>query len=72
MLEFLANLNWTALIMTVVICTTALRLAEHLRSLAKIWLEGLRTERDIQEIVHGKKGQTAQAATGRQRGWQQI
>ncbi len=68
MLEFLASLNWTALIMTVVICTTALRLAEHLRSLAKIWLEGLRTERDIQAINHGYtngyRATTGEAARG--------
>jgi len=51
MLDFLKSLNWTAVIITVLVCSTSLRLAERMKSIARIWLEGLRTIRDT-EAMH--------------------
>ncbi len=53
MMEFLGNLNWTALIMTVLICYTINRTMDRLRPLAKVWLEGLKTEKEIEAMRHG-------------------
>ena len=36
MMEFLAGLNWTAIIMTVAICYTVNRTVDRLRPLAKM------------------------------------
>lgn len=52
MSEILGGLNYTAIIMTVMICGTTLKTMEHLRVLAKTWLEGLRTELEIQRTIH--------------------
>lgn len=54
MSEILGGLNYTAIIMTVMICTTTLKTMEHLRVLSKTWLEGLRTELEIQRTIHRK------------------
>lgn len=52
MLDFLRSLNWTAVIITVLVCSTSLRLAERMKSIARIWLEGIRTEKEIEAIRH--------------------
>ena len=46
-------MNWTAVIVTFLICGTALGLADRMRGIARIWLEGLRTEWDIERMRHG-------------------
>lgn len=53
MLEILASLNYSAIIITTLVCFTTVRGLECLRSIARIWLEGLRTEREIQSMIHG-------------------
>ncbi len=53
MMEFLGGLNWTALIMTSLICHTVNRTMNRLRPLAKGWLEGLKTEKEIEAMCHG-------------------
>lgn len=50
MLDFLRCLNWTAVILTALICWTALRLAERMKAIARIWLEGLRTIRETEAM----------------------
>jgi len=50
MLDFLRSLNWTAVILTALICTTTLKLAERMKAIARIWLEGLRTIRDTEAM----------------------
>lgn len=50
MLDFLRSLNWTAVILTALICWTALRLAERMKAIARIWLEGLRTIRETEAM----------------------
>ena len=46
-------MNWTAVIVTFLICATALALADRMRGLAKIWLNGLRLIRDTEAMRHG-------------------
>lgn len=46
-------MNWTAVIITVLVCSTALALADRMKVIAKIWLEGLKTMRDTQAMLHG-------------------
>lgn len=53
MLQFLASLNWTAMIITVLVCGTILKLTKHMRSIAQIWLEGIRTKKEIEALRHG-------------------
>lgn len=47
------GMNWTAVIITVLVCSTALALANRMKVIAKIWLEGLKTMRDTQAMIHG-------------------
>lgn len=42
MLDFLARLNWSAMIITAMICFTVLRSLDNLRRIARIWLEGIK------------------------------
>ena len=46
-------MNWTAVIVTFMICGTALVLADRMRGIAKIWLDGLKTIRDTEAMRHG-------------------
>lgn len=46
-------MNWTAVIVTFLICATAMTLADKMKSIAKIWLEGIRTIRDTEAMRHG-------------------
>ena len=53
MLEILTGLNYSAIIITTLVSFTTIRGLECLRSIARIWLEGLRTEREIEAMRHG-------------------
>lgn len=53
MSELLSSLNWTALIMTALICYTINRTIDRLRPLAKLWLDGLKTEKEIEAMRRG-------------------
>lgn len=55
MMHFIASLDldWTAIIITALVCATSLKLADRFRFLAKVWLEGIRTERDIEAMRNG-------------------
>lgn len=55
MIQILSGLNYSAIIITTLICFTVIRSMEILRRIARIWLEGLKTERDIQSMIHGKQ-----------------
>lgn len=55
MLEILAGLNYSAIIITALVCYTTIRGLESLRRIARIWLEGLRTEQEIQNTIHRKQ-----------------
>lgn len=43
MIDFLARLNWSAMIITAMVCFTVLRSMEVLRRIVRIWLEGIKT-----------------------------
>lgn len=53
MMEFLAGLNWTAIIMTLAICYTVNRTVDRLRPLAKMWLEGLKINKETEAMRFG-------------------
>lgn len=53
MVQFLAAINWTAVIVTIFICSTLLEISKRMHGIARIWLEGLRTQRDITYVAHG-------------------
>ena len=46
-------MNWTAVIVTFLICGTALTIADKMRSIARIWLEGVRIIRDTEAMRYG-------------------
>lgn len=46
-------MNWTAVVVTFMICATAMVLSDKIKSIAKLWLEGLKTIRDTESIRHG-------------------
>ena len=46
-------MNWTAVIVTFLICGTALALADRMKGIARIWLEGIRMVRDTEAMRHG-------------------
>ena len=46
-------MNWTAVIVTFLICGTALALADRMKGIARIWLEGVRMIRDTEAMRHG-------------------
>ena len=53
MARLFGTVNWTAVILTLVICCTLLEISKRLRGVARIWLEGLRVQRDITAMAHG-------------------
>lgn len=55
MAQFLATINWTAVIVTIFICSTLLEISKRMRGVARIWLEGLKVQRDITYVSHGYK-----------------
>jgi hypothetical protein len=62
-MNFLAQLNWSAMIVTAMICCTALKALQHLRYIARIWLDGLRVELQIQMLIHGRYSEWRNAQT---------
>lgn len=46
-------MNWTPIIVTVLICGTVVSISDRIHAVARIWLEGLRTEWDIERMRHG-------------------
>lgn len=48
-------MNWTALIMTFMICGTAMIITDRMKSIARTWLEGIRAIRDTEAMRHGYK-----------------
>jgi hypothetical protein len=54
MMNFLAQINWTVVLVSFMISWTTLHSLQHLRHLARIWLDGLRLELQIQMLIHGQ------------------
>ena len=46
-------MNWTAVIITLVACSTALAITDRMKTIAKIWLEGIRILRDTEAMRCG-------------------
>ena len=42
--QFIAGINWTAVLLTAIISYTGLRLADSIVKAARYWLEGLKTQ----------------------------
>ena len=53
MVRLFGTVNWTAVLLTLVICCTLLEISKRMRGVARIWLEGLKVQRDITYVAHG-------------------
>lgn len=51
MIRIFADMNWTAVIVTTIVCITILKVADHIKYVARIWLEGLKTELATQQEI---------------------
>lgn len=52
MLEILGNLNYTAIIITILLCVTIRKVSEQARYIVRCWLEGVKVELEIQRAIN--------------------
>ena len=52
--QFIAAINWTAVLLTAIISYSVLQLAESIVKAARYWLEGLKTQLQIEKEISGR------------------
>lgn len=52
MIRIFADMNWTAVIVTTIVCITILKVSEQARYIVRCWLEGVKVELEIQRAIN--------------------
>lgn len=54
MIGILTGINWTAVIVTLAVCVTAIRGIDGLRRIMRTWLTGIQTRLEIEKEITGR------------------
>lgn len=52
--QIIIGINWTAVLLTAIISYSVLRLAESIVKAARYWLEGMKTNLQIEKEISGR------------------
>ena len=52
--QIIIGINWTAVLLTAIISYSVLRLAESIVKVARYWLEGMKTNLQIEKEISGR------------------
>lgn len=52
--QIIIGINWTAVLLAAIISYTGLRLADYIVKAARYWLEGMKTQLQIEKEISGR------------------